>query len=327
MKPSARVLLAMLLLAAAGLGIYVLCERSRQAAQQRIWTSKREEARAALALVHAPQDRALTASELSVNARPREAGGAAGAESSDASSAQLLAAPWRQSAAALRTLLARHPHWAIPEIDQLSADEFIFFARDAQLDTAESQRKTLRDLRALAKRKVAARLHEALHEYATEHGNRLPTDVRELARHLNPPLPESVLLRYALTDFSLGASGSGGEWVLYERAPVDELYDTRHVLGVRMSAQLETDPAVYVLARALVAYADANSGGQPLQLAELASYLEVPLEPSTLARYFRNWQEQPATLALRSRFRGITTNFLPIGAPRPPGNGAQEAAR
>jgi hypothetical protein len=59
-----------------------------------------------------------------------------------------------------------------------------------------------------------------------------------------------------------------------------------------------------------------NSGRAPGQSAELAPYLEVPLDPPTLARYFQNWQNDSARLGV-TRTKSVMM-FRPIGVPREP---------
>lgn len=314
MKPAIRVLFIMLLLAATGLGVYAWREHARHIAQRAALEEKVATARAAIDRVQ--HERETVERELATLRREAQDAEAAAASARAAVPPPNSAmAVWERRVATLRSLLVRYPHWVIPELGLLSADEIIFFARDAELEGEESQRKALRDLRALAKRKVAPQIHDALHEYALAHGGRLPVDLRELASQFRPPLPDAVLDRYALAGVAT-VSDDRRESLLYERAPVDELYDTRHVLGTRMSVQFETDPAIYLLTRAVVAYAEANAGRQPSQPADLERYLEAPLDAPTLARYFQNWENDPARLGL-SRTNSMMM-FRPLGVPREP---------
>jgi len=321
MKSPARILFVALLLVAASLGFYVLRERSQFAAQRQALDAKIAEA-------HAAADRALhereTAErELAALARAaQEAASKVAASQAAASPPTSAIAEWEKKVAMLHSLLAQHREWAIPEIELLSPDEFIYFARDAQLDNEEAQRKALRDLRALAKRKVVPVIREALDEYIVAHDGRLPTALGELTPLFKTPLSEAVLKRYALTGLAEIPSGQRETSVLYERTAVDELYDTRHVLGLRMSTQFLTNPEVYVFTRAIAAYGDANAGRKPTQAAELGPYLEVPLDAPVLTRYFNGWQKDPATLedpaAPTMRRTGSVTVFRPLGSPREP---------
>ncbi len=318
MKTIPRILFVAALVGAAGFGCYVWRERALVHAQ-------RQELQARLAGARDALDRAQRESEAAgrdlaaLLHATQEAASSTAASTPPPNSAMIA---WEKKMATLRSLLAQHPEWAIPEIELLSPDEFIFFARDAQLDGDDAQRKALRDLRNLAKRKVVPILREALDEYATTHDRKLPTDLAELTHLLKTPLPEAVMKRYALTGLAAISDGQKEEYVLYEQTPVDELYDTRHVLGTRMSIQFETNPEVYVFTRALAAYAGANSGRKPAQVAELAPYLEVALEPATLSRYFNGWQKNPATLedpaTPTMRRTGSVTMFRPMGTPSVP---------
>ncbi len=314
MKTATRVLFIMLLLAATGFGIFAWRERARRIAQLAALEEKVATARSAIDRVQ--REREAAERELATLRRAAQDAEAAAASAPAAVPPPNSAmAVWERRVETLRSLFVRYPHWVIPELELLSADEIIFFARDAELEGEEAQRKALRDLRALAKRKVAPQIHDALHEYALAHGGRLPADLRELASQLKPPLPDAVLKRYALAGVAT-VSDDRRESLLYERAPVDELYDTRHVLGTRMSVQFETNPAIYLLTRAVVAYAEANGGRQPGQPVDLVRYLEVPIDAATLARYFQNWENDPVRLGL-SRTKSVMM-FRPLGVPREP---------
>jgi hypothetical protein len=70
-----------------------------------------------------------------------------------------------------------------------------------------------------------------------------------------------------------------------------------------------------VLSRAIAAYTDANGGRKPEAAAELASYMEVPLDASTFASYFATWQKDPFNFGLRRTSSAMV--FLPMGQPRP----------
>ncbi len=314
MKPAPRALFVTLLLAAAGLGFYARRERTRQAVQRRTLVEKIAAARATLERTQ--RERATAERELVILRRTAKDAEARATVVRTETPSNSAVTGWEQKVATLRSLLVLHPQWSIPEIGLLSPDEFIFFARDAQLDGEEAQRKALRDLRALAKRKLAPQFRDALDKYAMASGGRLPAEIHELTSYLESPLPEAVLNRYALTGKATVSADRADNWLLYERTPVDELYDTRNVLGGRFSGQITTNPAIYVISRALVAHADANPGRKPAEPAELGPYLEVPLDAPTLDRYFNQWLKQPANFGINSFLGRGGISYPPIGMPR-----------
>jgi hypothetical protein len=302
MSPLSRVLGAALLLAVAGLGFHAVREHHRQDEQRLALQRKAAASRAAIERSGRERDGAER-EFAALTATAKEASAAAAAARAAATRPSPTATAWEQQVATLRSLLARHPQWDIPEIALLTPEEFIFFAHEAQLADEEQQRKALRDLRNLAKRKVAPLLQTALHEYARANDGRLPSTIGELRSLIQPPLPDAVLNRYALAGATSITTEFRNEWLLYERVPVDELYDTRQMVGSTNLGQLVMNPAVYVLTRAIAAYSEANAGRRPSQPADLTAHLEVALDPVTLGRYFENWQKSPANLGL-NRFEG-----------------------
>jgi hypothetical protein len=309
MSPVSRVLSVALVLVAAGLGFYVVREHRRQEEQRLALQRKIVASRAAIE--RSGRERDAAERELAALADAAKEAAVAAAARAAAPPSNPTATAWEQQVATLRSLLARHPQWSIPEIALLTPEEFIFFARDAQLAGDENQRRALRDLRNLAKRKIAPLLQKALHEYAQAHEGRMPSGIGELASFARaaetgpwrPPVPDAVLHRYALAGVDRFPTGLGNEWLLYERLPVDELYDTRQMVGSSTLGQIATDPAIYVLTRAIAAYSEANAGRKPSQPADLTAHLEVALDPVTLGRYFENWQKDPASLGI-NRFPG-----------------------
>jgi hypothetical protein len=298
-----------LFLVAAGLGFYAVREHRQQQEQRLALEQKAAAARSAIERMVRERD----AAERELDALAHAAKEAA---------AVLAATPppnptataWEQKVAKLRLLIAQHPQWDIPETALLTPEEFIFFARESQLDGEENQRKALRDLRNLAKRKLAPLLQTALHEYTQAHGGSMPTDVRELASFFKPPIPDAVLSRYALAGAATFPTELGNAWLLFERAPVDELYDTRQMVGSSTLGQIETNAAIYVLTRALVAYSESNAGRKPSQSSDLGPYMEVTVDSATLNRYFEKWRENPASFGITRFFGGI--QFRPVNAPR-----------
>lgn len=316
MTPLTRAVFATLLIAAGGLWFCVWQDYREIESNRQSLAEQTATARAALERVRL--EREVTDRELAAAGRAIRDAEAAAESRRNAPPPNAAVAGWEEKIATLKTLLGRHPEWTIPEISFLSPDEFIFFARDAQLDSEEARRKSLSGLRALAKRKLAHEFHDALHAYALANDGRLPADLSDLNPFFTQPVSEAILSRYALTGLATVAQAGPGDWVLYERTPVDELYDTRHLLGIQSSIQIPTNPETYVIARALAAYAAAHPGRPPTESVELTSYLEVPIDAATLGQYFSGWQKNPATFGATRMKTTSVMIFSPIGTPAKP---------
>lgn len=98
----------------------------------------------------------------------------------------------------LRQLSAELPAQNLPELRLLDPSDWQAIARAHDLDTAADIRAALAELRAVARKKIAALLREALRRFLAASGDVPPADITQLASHLAPPADAAMLARYAV---------------------------------------------------------------------------------------------------------------------------------
>ncbi len=126
---------------------------------------------------------------------------------------------WDQRVATLKQLLDELPAQRLPELKLLTPADWIEIARAHELDTAADLRVALADLRALARKKIAAALQEALRRFTEASAGQLPTEIAQLAPHLTAPADAEMLARYEL--IRTGKVGEPSEKLLREKATSD----------------------------------------------------------------------------------------------------------
>lgn len=119
----------------------------------------------------------------------------------------------------------------IPEFQLLTEEDWLDVAKD-QLETAADHRMAMSKLRAAAERKAGEIIQRALIRFAQENQWDPPIDLVRLRPYLEPPLDEAILQRWEIAPQDRVPNiGMGNDWILTQRAAVDEDYDLRQVFN------------------------------------------------------------------------------------------------
>jgi hypothetical protein len=136
---------------------------------------------------------------------------------------------------ALKNLPRRFPQYAIPELQFLTDDDWMEFAKSDAVETLDDEivaRSVFNEIRRHAKFAFASRLHSALTRYLKSENGLFPKNVLELKPYLNDSIEDSVLHRYEMRYIgSVQTLPSPDTIVLAEQAAVDPLYDTRLLIS------------------------------------------------------------------------------------------------
>lgn len=202
---------------------------------------------------------------------------------------------WLARLRGLRNILTQRPELGIPELNLLSDREWLLAAKDAQLDTPENVRKSLAELRGLAKGKFTGYLSIALRKFLAASGGQLPLTVDGLAPYFDEPVAPAIFPRYELLRTgSVNDLPDKRVTVIREKTSVDEDYDGRY--GVDANAVRKgggndarawiDDPDGYdgMIRRAQADYARANNGAKAAGVEQLAPYIYPPLSPAKLQK-------------------------------------------
>jgi hypothetical protein len=135
----------------------------------------------------------------------------------------------------LNAQIQLHPELDIPELQYVDEGEWIHFAKEADLDSAEGISKALAELRKSAKSRFADLAREALSSYAKANGGQAPASLSQLAPYLPDSMTPNLLDRYQLIPANSpqkpASAEIGGPMILREKAVVDPQYDTSFDIG------------------------------------------------------------------------------------------------
>jgi hypothetical protein len=153
-------------------------------------------------------------------------------------------------AEALKSLLQQMPNKKIPELQLLNDDDWLAVAQDARLDTDSGIRKAFQKLRSIAKDKLP--IGSFLSSYASDNNGQLPGNLSELETDirfrlqstfgvsLDDEAVNAMLDRYKLLHTGNAGDFPSGTWLVVEKAPVDEEYDSREKFGLGTSSNFPT---------------------------------------------------------------------------------------
>jgi hypothetical protein len=75
-------------------------------------------------------------------------------------------------------------------------------------------------------------LQKALRGYLKASNEQFPTDLIQLQSYFDSPLDEAVLQRWQIISAATAQNyGLGGKMVITQKAAVDDVFDTRHLIG------------------------------------------------------------------------------------------------
>jgi RNA polymerase sigma factor (sigma-70 family) len=144
---------------------------------------------------------------------------------------------WPARVNRLKQWLKEHPSEKIPELYLLPERSWLNSIYPIPVENDEECRRAMSIVRANAKGRTFTALADALHQYAEGNGGQFPTDLSQLKPFLDPPLDDEVLGRYTILPASRLVSElrQGGDWVITEKAPVNEAADSREAIGLNSS--------------------------------------------------------------------------------------------
>lgn len=186
----------------------------------------------------------------------------------------------------LKQRLADTPGAKIPEM-QFLTDEDWLSAANRSLDTDMDYRKALSSLRDIAEGKVANKLHTALNQYLQANNQQFPTDLSQLQPYFTSPMDDAILGRWEITSPSTVPNvGVGSQAIITEKSAVDEIFDTRNVVGSDGFGNVDfltTDVEPY-LGQVYKAYMAANKGLEPANVSDVLPYATTPEQKAAVQK-------------------------------------------
>jgi RNA polymerase sigma factor (sigma-70 family) len=176
---------------------------------------------------------------------PRPGQSSAGLDPSDPTVQNFLAV--KAQAEQIARYLQQMPDKAIPEIGLLTDVDWLAATQEAELDSDTDVRRTLSNIRGLAKGRMP--MGGALNAFIQANDGDLPNDLSELKPYFQSalgekPLPDATLdaifNRYTLVRTGKITDLPPDAWIILEKAPVDKDYDTRAKFGNGRSTIIST---------------------------------------------------------------------------------------
>ncbi len=201
---------------------------------------------------------------------------------------------WLARVDQLKQRLALTPESQIPELKLLNDQDWLNAAK-GKLESDEDYRRALSGLRGAAESKFASDLRPALSKYIKASGGQFPTDLSQVQPYFKSPVDDAILQRWEIAPADkIPNVRVGGDWIITQKAAVDEEYDGAFVIGPSgygttnfktVASDRDMESVKNVLDPAYQAYLSANGGKDPSDPSLLAPYLTTPEQQAALKRF------------------------------------------
>jgi RNA polymerase sigma factor (sigma-70 family) len=181
---------------------------------------------------------------------------------------------WVNRVSQLKQRLEQNPSAMIPEIKFLTEQDWLDAAKE-ELNTEADYRRALSGLRGAGERKFVSIIRKALAEYAAGNNRQFPTDLAQLQPHFGSPVDDAILQRWEIAPAStIKNLVLGGDLIITQKAPVDDVFDTRFAIGPSGSTGStdflnRDEPTIRPVREAFRA---ANNGQWPTATSQLLPY-------------------------------------------------------
>jgi hypothetical protein len=203
---------------------------------------------------------------------------------------------WFSKIDKLTAFLKRHPEWRIPQMDSLTANEWLDVTKDHRLDSDADFRQALGELRQKARIKYLPEIEKALAAALAANGGHVPNDIQALAPFLPPGFKLDILLQ-----LRLNPSGEvPGLVILGDRSrayvtdvPVD-LWDGAVFYGPGGGERSASAEGQWSIEKAIAEYTKAT-GSPPTSSAQLKAYPGIEkIDQSILDQIFNALNTRPS---------------------------------
>jgi RNA polymerase sigma factor (sigma-70 family) len=186
----------------------------------------------------------------------------------------------------LKQRLEETPSAKIPELQFVAEKDWLNAAR-GDLETDADYRQALSTLRNTGENKVAVMLKKSLARYMQSNNKQFPTDLGQLQSYFDSPLDDAILQRWQIASAAtIKSLGMGGDVIITQKAPVDDVFDTRYGIGPNGYGSTdflnqETEGTMRPVSEAFRA---AHKGEWPDDLSQLQPYVTTPEQQVALQK-------------------------------------------
>jgi hypothetical protein len=201
--------------------------------------------------------------------------------------AQSAAKAWLERVAQLEQRMEETPGAKIPELQFVTDQDWLYAAKRG-LKTDADYRRALSTIRDTAESKVASQFAKAVRAYLRRNNDQFPTDLGSLQQYFDSPMDDAILQRWTVLPANAVSNiRLGGDVVITQTAPVDDVFDMRYVIG--QSGGLGSIDFFWTdngetMKSLNEAYATAHNGQSPDDLSQLQPYVTTPEQRTALGK-------------------------------------------
>ena len=138
---------------------------------------------------------------------------------------------WYARVEKLKQRLEEKPEAKIPELQFTDDEDWLAAVKERKLDTEVDYRRAASTLRRAGEEKFGSMVFEALKKYIEANGKQFPTDLAQLQPYFKTLVDDAILQRWEITPAKTVSNVGVGETIITQKAAVDELFDSRFVIG------------------------------------------------------------------------------------------------
>jgi hypothetical protein len=177
------------------------------------------------------------------------------------------------------------PEARIPEMQLLEAEDWLAAVNGQSLDTDLDYRRAFSALRSAGESKFVTAMQKAVQGFTAAGNGEFPADLTQLAPFFDPPVDAAALDRWKVAPGKTVPNVGVGDTIITQKAPVDETFDTREVLGSaggRGSTDFISPETREALGLIYDAYRAAHNGAWHTDMAQLRPYATTPEQQAAL---------------------------------------------
>jgi RNA polymerase sigma factor (sigma-70 family) len=204
----------------------------------------------------------------------------------DNDSTKTAAQSWLSRVGQLKQRLAQDPTAKIPELRFVTEQDWLNAARE-ELHTEADYRRALSTLRSAGESQVASMLKKGLTGYMRDNSGQMPTDFAQLQPYFDSPVEDAILQRWEIAPAATVESlGMGGDVIITQKAPVDDVFDTRYGIGPNGSGSTEflSQEIAPTMNPVWEAFRAAHNGQWPDDTSQLLPYATTPEQQAALQK-------------------------------------------
>jgi RNA polymerase sigma factor (sigma-70 family) len=190
----------------------------------------------------------------------------------------------------LKQRLAETPDAKIPELQFLTDQDWIN-AANGRLDNEAAYRRALSTLRKAVEGKFATMLNRAVIGYMKNNGGQMPADLAQLQPYFDSPVDDAILQRWEIAPANtVPGLMVGGNSIITQKAPVDDIFDTRYGIGPDGFGSVAFLSSVLgdTLAPVNEAYMAAHNGQAGATSVQLLPYATTPEQQAAIQKLIQH---------------------------------------